>query len=112
MPTANRLVLEGVVQAPVQERVTPSGRQVVVFTLEYTAQAELWGQERQEELQVEITLPEPFDRRQPPRPGSKVRIEGRLIQNVWTRDGERRFGRIMVMAETLIPLPPSEERKS
>ncbi|MBF0213281.1 MAG: single-stranded DNA-binding protein [Magnetococcales bacterium] len=98
-PAANQALLEGQLLAPLDYRVTSTGRPVLFFELEHLSCHE----EPDSALRLEARMPvmalgELADRCRTLMPGCTLRVTGRLNQKRWVRDGKVRWGRLELVA--------------
>lgn len=104
----NQTVLEGVLAEPVEIRVTPAGRTVATLMVEHHSQAKDIEPIQRLEVSMAVMAVGPLgDRCRDLVQGSRLRVEGRLNQRRWIRDGKVRWGRTELVAQRigLLELP-------
>ncbi len=96
---ANQALLEGCLLAPVDYRVTATGRPVLWMELEHLSRHD----QPDPSLHLEVRMPvmalgELADRCRTLQPGCRLRVTGRLNQKRWVRDDKIRWGRLELVA--------------
>lgn len=100
LPTqANRVVLEGVLAASPEFRMTPAGRLVAHLHIEHVSQ----GSEGEHPPRIELRMPVLAlgllaEQCRPLAQGSLLYVEGTLNQKRWIRDGKIRWGETELLA--------------
>ncbi len=98
----NRVDLSGVLVAPPELRVTPSGLTVATLELQHLSREGAAGPAQSLELRIPVVaigpLAEPCRRLAV---GTALEVEGRLNQKRWIRDGKVRWGRTELLATNL-----------
>ena len=99
---ANRVVLEGVLLKTAEFRFTPAGRPVATLELEHRS----WAVGMEPALKLELHIPvvavgplAEWCRRLVV--GDRLRVDGRLNQRRWIRDGKVRWGRTELVARDI-----------
>ncbi|MBF0629003.1 MAG: single-stranded DNA-binding protein [Magnetococcales bacterium] len=96
---ANQVLLEGQLLTPVDYRVTPGGRPLLMLELEHLSCHE----QPDSSLRLEVRLPVMAlgalaEQCRTLTPGCRLQVTGRLNQKRWVRDGTVRWGRLELLA--------------
>ena len=103
LPTqANRVVLEGVLTALPEFRMTPAGRLVAHLRMEHLSQEPGTNPPQRIELRMAVlALGRLAEQCRPLAQGTSLLVEGRLNQKRWIRDGKVRWGETELLAQQI-----------
>lgn len=103
-PSLNQVRLEGRIVAPVDFRVTPTGRALLWIELEHLSCHEQPDPALRYEVRMPVlALGSLAERWRTLTPGCRLRVTGRLNQKRWVRDNKVRWGRLELVALEITP---------